>query len=187
MHCIKLLAGIVFAGSLLITTSCNKVKSKEADYYFSVNDYFEKEILRMTSSEMKIRKSIEQEGNVETLIDSTPDWKKELSLFKSFDINKAANSGAYSVDTVASIYEQRHVIIEAIDYKKSPVRHIDIILNADNKIEMITMVKSLKESLYESELTVNYQPDKGYDINGFNKSAGSAKHEFSIHAEMIGL
>lgn len=101
----------------------------------------------------KLKKTVIVNGNAETQIIETPDWKQELSLFLSADINKPA-----WLDKYKEYVQNEKQIIEATDDKLIIKK---VIIDKKN----IEIFKEKSNLLYSSKEQLKWnESEKSYSI-----------------------
>jgi hypothetical protein len=177
---------IIFSLIFLSLSSClaPSEKKKGDQVYFDLKGYFEKEAKRLNANKLlRFEKAISYEAKEETRTISEIDWNEELSMFFSYDLNKAAYLGKFQIDSVEK-EGQLFINYSALD-KKINVKSLSIVKNPDGSIEQITIDEAGKNSLHRFEKKLTYNPSTGYSVQGEQKTLTSGKRQFSIKVEFV--
>ena len=135
--------------SLFLFTNCGETLSstneKSDNAYFSLKDFFEKEIAQLTENKVGLHKTVflGEESETQNLKDIN--WKKELKLFADADINKAAWRDKYEIDSI----RQNGVLQVSYIPKDEDLRTQKVALKinyATQKVKEISINKKVKKS-----------------------------------------
>lgn len=140
--------------------SCNQREESRANadlLYFDIKGYFADEAVRLTKINPKVIKAVYVNGALETKTLKISDWKKELDIFASADINKTSWKGSFKAQNSP---DAEHYTSSS---KKIPVKDV-LIEKANGKIKKIQIVTSTKNILFTSGDTLTYYPDSLYQI-----------------------
>lgn len=152
---------------LLLTSvvACNSVTEPttstetEQPTYFSLNTYFSDEIDRLTKEQPDLEKTVNINGSSESKATNTVNWKHELELFAQADINKAAWTNSYTVDST-----ERKVVYTS---KEPDLKTKQIIIQhkADKTVLGIEIHNEESNWIYRSVEKLTYYPDSLYSID----------------------
>ncbi|CAN5487186.1 hypothetical protein BH11BAC2_BH11BAC2_01460 [soil metagenome] len=165
---------------MILLLSCNAKQGVEVKTFFSLKDYFDKEINRLTSEQMKLHKLIVKDGKSEEKDLQVPIWKSELESFRECDFNRPAWIKSYRVDTFYTA-NQTHLTYKALELKL-PVQKLEVILKSDT-VYMINIMLSKKNAWYSSEQFLSYEALKGYSIKGTQKVVLADPTAYQITAD----
>lgn len=131
---------------------------RQPNYYFSLQEYFERETSRLQRASPLVSKTVVKDEVHENQNIHIKNWKNELELYISSDINKEAWKNSYSKDSTA----------ERIIYKRldPELRTKLILINKweDGTIRHIHITNETENMLYRSYERLDYYPDSLYDI-----------------------
>ena len=152
MVCLGLLSFIILDGCKpSVNANTPNVK------YFDLKKYFTDEAARLSKHNAPIIKTVSYNGQPETKNILIKNWQRELDLFTSSDINKAAWKDSYKV-----FQNDSGMIYDAIDTNLH-TRRIVIRLKA-NKVSSIFISNFTKNPLYQTSEKLIYYPDSVYFI-----------------------
>src|SRR5688572_13222886 len=80
-------------------TSCSNPEVNSVKNYVDIKGFFENEIKRLTKTNTRVNKTVSSFNKIESKIVANINWKNELSLFVSSDINKPAWKNSYKLIT----------------------------------------------------------------------------------------
>lgn len=144
---------------VIICASCN-IKEQEkinVKTYFDLEEYFNKEISRLSKANPTINKTVIVNGQAEYKKIKISDWKQELSSFMSSDINKASWRGSFKTTVSRSLKTY------TTNNPKIPVKKLEIIYKNNNVFAIKIFVKNVN-NLYTSQDSLSYFPDSLYQI-----------------------
>ncbi|TZF83062.1 hypothetical protein FW774_12215 [Pedobacter sp. BS3] len=145
---------------IFIAASCQPEEKQAGtmpDLYFSLKDYFDKEVTRLNAANPLVTKSVLRNEEAEQKELHIRNWATELELFSQSDINKPAWRGEYRVDSA-----DHQVTYTALNDDLS-TRKVIISRNS-GKITHISIRNVVKNLLYSSNETLDYYPDSLYSI-----------------------
>lgn len=150
---------LFFFAMPLFFYSCKPAKQEQGHNlnYFDLKGYFEKEALRLKTSNPIITKTVMVNGSGETKQIRLADWQKELAVFTDADINRSAWAGLFGVQK----NNEQELYTSAVE--KVPVKEV-LILKKDNKPYHIQVLVNNTNMLYSSSDTLSYYPDSLYQI-----------------------
>lgn len=139
--------------------SCKPAKQEQGHNlnYFDLKGYFEKEALRLKTSNPIVTKTVMVNGSSETKQMRLADWQKEFAVFTDVNINRSAWAGLFSVQK--NNEQELYTSVE----EKVPVKEV-LILKKDNKLYGIQVLVKNTNMLYSSSDTLSYYPDSLYQI-----------------------
>ncbi|MEE1883840.1 hypothetical protein [Pedobacter flavus] len=128
---------------------------------FDLKGFFDKEASRLQAKNPTVTKTVSINGEAETKNLTIEEWKKELEIFSSADINKADWKGEFkkSVEGNKEIYTTNN--------PKILVKKL-VIINGE-KTKEIEVVISKQNLVYASSDTLKYIPDSLYEIKKVQK------------------
>jgi hypothetical protein len=125
--------------------------------YFDIKKYFTDEAAKLTQHQRPVAKTVSYNGSAQTKTITIKNWMRELDLFTSSDINKAAWKDLYTMTSNAD-----SIVYTAIDTSLH-TRRVLISLKA-NKITGIQISNFTKNWLYQTKEVLVYYPDSLYYI-----------------------
>jgi len=125
--------------------------------YFDLTGYFKAEATRLGKQNKPIIKTVSYNGKPETKTILIKNWTRELDLFASSDINKAAWKDSYRIAK-----SNDSIVYTAIDTNLHS-RRIVIALKAAH-VKGIIISNFTKNMLYETSEKLIYYPDSLYYI-----------------------
>jgi len=125
--------------------------------YFEIKRYFTDEAAKLSQRNTAIVKTVSYNGSAQTKTVAIKNWVRELDLFTSSDINKAAWKDLYTITANAD-----SMVYTAIDTNLH-TRRILISLKA-NKVTGIRISNFTKNWLYQTKEILAYYPDSVYYI-----------------------
>lgn len=143
---------------LLYTISCTEDrKSPVTHSYFDIEGFFNTEVIRLNKANPSILKIVSHNNETEKLNVKIKDWKKELDLFISSDINKPSWRNSYNIKKNGST-----TTYTALD-STLKIRNIKI-QKSGKRIFHIRIEKEEANDIYTSEERLFYYPDSLYII-----------------------
>ncbi len=140
-------------------TNSNSMNDLDAEKpYFSLNEYFDQEIKRLTQQNDSIFKIVSINGNEEEKRVHIADWNTELAAFKEADINKPSWKSSYQIVRTDSTltYQSMEASLKT--------KKIEILWGVDEQIQSLTIYNELENWIYKSKETLTYVPDEKYEI-----------------------
>ena len=149
--------------------------------FFDLKSYFQTEIERL-SDLRNISKTTEVNGETETKVLDSIDWKNDLKIFSDSDINKPAWTDKYSIDSLKNENGKLSQIkYEALDLKmKTKLLEIDF---ENEKVSKIIIEKAASSAISEVAERLIYEPQKGFKIDRSQDITGAGKNEFKVRVE----
>lgn len=154
-----ILIGALFTYLSLYSCSSDKGETKITDPpYFDLVAYFEQQARHLQQANPVILKTVGKNEQREQKKLQLSDWKRELDLFSSSDINKPDWLQRYSVDSTNEVLTYRT--------KDPKLRTKEIKIHKDEKgrVKWIYILNGEKNWLYESLEKLNFYPDSLYRI-----------------------
>lgn len=139
------------------TTSSSAI-DQVGNPYFSLENYFNGEIHRLTSLDNPVKKTVSINGETESQTLRISNWRHELAPFLEADINKAAWKTSYSIDSIENVLVYRAL---EPDLK---TRKITIEKDSGGQVRRIEMENELVNWIYQSKERLKYVPDSLYEI-----------------------
>jgi len=145
--------------TLLLAASCKPdVKQSNGTLkYFDLAGYFKAEAARLSKSAKPVVKTVNYNGQTETKTILIKNWPRELDLFISSDINKAAWKDSYNISKNGD-----SVVYTTIDTNLH-TRRIVLWLKQD-KVTGLAISNFTKNMLYQTNEKLRYYPDSIYYI-----------------------
>ena len=125
--------------------------------YFGLSGYFKAEAARLGKLAKPVVKTVSYNGQAETKNITIKNWPRELDLFISSDINKAAWKDSYN-----AIKNADSVVYTAIDTNLH-TRRVILWLKQD-KVAGLVINNFTKNMLYQTSEKLVYYPDSIYYI-----------------------
>lgn len=156
----KLILGVL----ILLLFSCSQPEHKKASTpnYFDVEGYFNKEINRLQTKKPNLLKTVLVKDSSESKTVKIKDWKRELAIFSSADINKESWRSEFSTST------SENLTTYLTSNPKIPVKRVEV-LKQDDKVVAIKIYRLSENYLYRSTDTLYYYPDSLYQIKSEQK------------------
>lgn len=186
----KRILGLLLLALLLI--NCNNSKNASGDLptsFFDVSKYFDNQVAQLDSLQPSVLKNASLNGKTEVQNLDSLEWRKELKLFKSLNINKPSWKDSYEVDTLLALNEK--IIEYKLLDKDLPVKKLVIKYDlASGNISSISGTIFDKNMLYHSELELNYivNPDNNrmqeFSIKGSQKIFLLQQKTYEITVEL---
>lgn len=162
----------ILPGFVFLATSCKSEQHTEnrTITYFDLAGLIEKDIEYNTTHVCSEEKSVYMNGNKETKIMDSINWKSELQPILDCDINKPAWKGKYFVDTTTTTVSN----IKSIHYKalsdKVNIKSMVVELN-EKAVQRIFITKKVNSFIFSSTQIIEYFPGKGFSVRGEQKAA----------------
>lgn len=168
--------------SVSVFYSCS-TDSREIDVvqYFDVPNFFQKEIELLESRKARVIKVLSTGGESST-ITSSPNWKKELDIFHSINLNKSAYIGKYLIDT--SLMNEGFLVSYNAIEEGLPIRKLSY-YTSNEQVKEIEVNKVDKSLVLSSELNLRYVPDSGYSVSGVQQIGNLQKSEYKVSAIFV--
>ena len=144
---------------LCAISSCTEDKKTPdiKNKYFDIRGFFDKEILRLSSENPTVQKTVVHNGISELKPVKIPNWKNELDVFSASDLNKPSWRDSYNIN----------ISNDALDYtaRDSSLKIKKIRINkSGDKITSIDIETQVSNEIYNSTEILNYYPDSLYKI-----------------------
>jgi len=154
---------LLFVG-LIGGASCTSSDSTEpasgtVHSYFSLEAFFLAEANRLAKLAPTVSKTVSRNGAPENKRVQIEDWKNELALFISSDINKPAWQNSYRVDSTAG-----SLVYTSID-PELRTQKITIDKHPNGNIKHIAILNRAGNMLYKTIEQLDYYPDSLYQID----------------------
>ncbi|MBE7175135.1 MAG: hypothetical protein INR69_01950 [Mucilaginibacter polytrichastri] len=150
--------GAFFTILFLVLAGCKNPETKNAHpLYFDLAGYFKAEAKRLGDKHQEVKKSVDQNGQVQARKVKNLDWEVEFELFSQSDINKPSWRGYYNVTNSGAflIYTAKNPDLRT--------RRI-LIKKEQNRVRYILISNAVKNALYNSVERLTYYPDSLYRI-----------------------
>ena len=142
--------------------STTEQEDNKPNFFFSLENYFEKEIARLNQEQPKVSKRITLEGKEEVKEFDTLDYQKELITFSNADINKIAWQDKYQADTTYTTDgKMQHISYLAKD-NKLKTQKITIQYTQEGEIEEIYIKATTESFVADVYKELYYKPTTGY-------------------------
>jgi hypothetical protein len=167
----------------LLITACQEPSEIFIDEYYKLNDFWLGQKDKLESSKPTFAKTIKMDGSENTVQTSDINWKRELEIFMSTDINRSAMRGCYD-----EVKEGNNLIYTLKSDKEQAVRKIEITL--ENEKPILVKAKMLTENfLYSSSRSISANFVEGqlseYTISGSQELFIGTKKDFFIKAKRV--
>ncbi len=169
----------VFLGSC----SSNTEVVPDGKKFFDADDYFKKEIERLTANKDSVSKLLSIDGKIDVII-SMVDFEKELDAFVKSNINKSDLYDKYEVD---STYEKGLLRQENYAAMDSTLwtRSFKVGYDSLGKVSQID-IKNIRENpILKSVQSLSYKPDTLYGIVGYTKTLLNDEGKTRIEVNLI--
>ena len=142
----------------LLALSCEQpeLDATITDGRFPLNDFVQGEIKKIEGENLKIEKTIHQNGHVETTIQSNDGWIDMLKYIGKSDFNKPSSSGLFLIDSILTGNSKTKIFTaskEKISPKKVEIKYIN-----DSVIEINYQIVE-KNLLFETSESRSYFVD----------------------------
>ncbi|PRY52290.1 hypothetical protein B0I27_10649 [Arcticibacter pallidicorallinus] len=164
---------------LLYATSCtgDKKAPDNQNTFFDIGGFFTTEAERLNRKDQGVLKQVDHNGKIEEQEVKITDWKKELDLFISSDINKPSWKNSYAVKK-----EKNVTSYTALDTSLK-VRKISI-ERSGRKISAIEINSRVNNEIYTSSETLKYYPDSLYSIKKEQDVRGLGNNTYKINGKI---
>jgi hypothetical protein len=152
--------------------------------YFSLQDYFQQEIERLTKARQTVYKRITLDETVEEQQLEDVDFEAELSLFLKADINRPAWTDKYQIDSVLDAGQLLRLQYSALD-TSLPTRQIRIHFVPEATgptVQRVEIVSRTETALSRSDKTLQYDPQEGYTIAAAQGGSMTEDLQFLLEA-----
>lgn len=165
---------------LTLTLACKEPSEILIDEYYNLNSFWENQIESLNEGKPKFQKVINMNGDKSEMSTSEIDWKKELEIFMSTDINRSAMKGSYNE---VRTEDQIHYTLK--EDREQPVRSITISLKNNQPAKV--SAKILTENfLYNSARDISATFENGelssFEVDGWQELFIGSKKTFDISA-----
>ena len=123
--------------------------------FFDIKGYFNNEISKLSTADLMVDKTVSRNKDLENRKLKVTDWKQELNLFTSSDINRPAWKNSYSVSADSNL-----VIYKALE-PELKTREILIKLTG-GKVKYIMIINDTKNVIFRTQEKLSYFPDSLY-------------------------
>jgi len=164
---------------LLYATSCTEDKKAPdgQNAYFDIGGFFTTEAARLNRQAPQILKHVNHNGKIEEKTLKVTDWKQELDLFISSDINKPSWKNSYTIEKDKNV-----TTYMALDTSLK-VRKIRLQRNGKT-ISSIEITSRVNNEIYTSAETLSYYPDSLYTINKEQNVKGLGNNTYKIEGKI---
>ena len=163
--------------ALALLVSCSTDTTAEgpvADPFFSLEDFFNSEVQRLSELQPKVVKTLDIGGNTESHTDLVLDFSTELGAFVNSDINKPSWSDKYRVDSVFSdaghLGELHYLAKDSSMY----TRDIRLTFDPEGALQTCFVRNRLTNFISDFRQNLYYDRETGYRISvyqGFGEDA----------------
>jgi virulence-associated protein VapD len=154
------------------------VKSTQK-HYTDIKGFVESEVNRLSKSNIRVNKTVVQNGISESLSNIAVNWKNELALFSESDINKSAWKDSYKV-----IEKKESTEYHALD-SNLRTKLITIRYNKNKETVYLEIKNQTNNSLYKTNETLTYIPDSAYTVIKDQKVLFLGKNRYEIKGNLI--
>lgn len=175
----KNISKLLLASCIILSCKSEQNTAQQSDAYFSVDTYMKKEIQRLTQTSPKVLKTVAINNSIEEKNVKIEDWKKELEMFVSADINKADWRGLFKVSKNASqqIYQSTE--------DKVFVKSLIIDLDSAKQVRKVQAIIKRDNLIYISQDTLLYIPDSLYQIKKSQKIKLMEERRYSVTGNFL--
>jgi len=177
---------ISFLSLCLLVSACQPTSDSAIlleSRFFDLKGYFEQEIQRL-GEKGKAQKQVMVDGKKEERGVDSVDFRKELNVFASSDINRPAWSDAYKVDSVFNKSgEVLRLGISALD-KNLKAQQITIDY-FDRNVSKIFIENVSKNPITTAIQRLTYMPSAGYIIESHQDIHVGGEHDFKVEVHFI--
>lgn len=164
---------------LLYAASCTEDKKApdNQNAYFDIGGFFTTEAVRLNKETPQVLKFVNHNGKMEEKTVKITDWKRELDLFISSDINKPSWKNSYRIEKNKNV-----TIYTALDtnLKVQQIR----LQRKGKKIASIEINNRVDNEIYTSKETLNYYPDSLYTITKDQSVKGLGDNTYEIKGKI---
>lgn len=154
------------------------VKSTQK-HYTDIKGFVESEVNRLSKSNIRVNKTVVQNGIPESLSNIAVNWKNELALFSESDINKSAWKDSYKV-----IEKKESIEYHTLD-SNLRTKLIIIRFNKNKEAVYLQIKNQTSNSLYKTNETLTYIPDSVYSVIKDQKVLFLGKNRYEIKGNLI--
>lgn len=154
------------------------VNANEKPVYFDIKGYFDNEAAKLAKQNKPVLKTIIHNGVTETKKVNISNWKQELDMFASADVNKPAWRDSYAVQQsdTSIVYKAKDESLET--------RNV-IISKKDGKVQSILIyTHTPKNLLYETTTKLSWFPDSAYQIQKSQTVKLMGKNTYDISGKL---
>ena len=164
---------------LLYATSCTEDKKAldSQNAYFDIRGFFTTEAARLAKQDPLITKRVDHNNDAEEKKLTISDWKQELDLFISSDINKPSWKDSYTTT------REGNVTTYAATDSNLKVQKIRL-ERTGKKISAIEISNRVDNEIYRSTETLTYYPDSLYRIVKRQDVRGLGLNNYSISGKI---
>jgi len=164
---------------LLYASSCTEDKKAPdgQNAYFDIRGFFTTEADRLNRQNPLIKKHVNHNGKIEEKTLKVTDWKQELDLFISSDINKPSWKNSYT------IAKDKNVTTYIAVDTSLKVRKIRLERNG-KKISSVQISSRVNNEIYTSAENLNYYPDSLYIIEKEQDVKGLGNNTYKIEGKI---
>lgn len=180
------LACLCFIFILFALASCSEtpVNVKPGDKkYFDLKGYFDGEAKRLAGLP-KVKKIATVDGQREERIIDSLDFEEELKIFSNADINRAAWSDKYAIDSVFNEQQQLTQLNYTSNDKDLRTQKISIDFN-ENGVSKIFIENSSSSAVADTKQLLTYQPEAGYTIESHQKVSMTDDNTFLVEVQFL--
>ncbi len=183
---IQNLACLGFTFILFALASCseNPVNVKPGEQrYFDLKGYFDGEVKRLTGLP-KVKKIATVDGQREERIIDSLDFEEELQIFSNADINRAAWSDKYAIDSVFNDQRQLTQLNYTSNDKDLRTQKISIDFS-ENAVSKIFIENSSSSAVADTKQLLTYEPGVGYTIESHQKVSLTDDNTFLVEVQFL--
>lgn len=170
-----------FLALFILMSSCKQTKKNtlSTEQYFDLNEFFDAQIKNLSSQNPAVYKNVSINGQKEAKQIKIDDWRKELDLFLSSDINKADWRGAFNKTVTDS------TIIYNTHEDKIFVKKLELGFDEDENIQKVKIIIERNNLIYSSNDTLEYIPKTRYSIKKSQKIKLLSPRNYSVEGQFI--
>ncbi len=177
---------LVFSIALLAFAGCSDtpvdVKLSE-QLYFDLKGYFDSEVQRLAKFQ-KVKKTATVDGQQEERTIDSLNFEEELKIFSNADINRAAWSDKYEID---SVFNQQQQLVQ-LNYtsKDEDLRTKKISIDFEaNAVSKVFIENSTSSAVADTKQLLTYEPEVGYTIESHQKVSFTDDNTFLVEVRFL--
>ena len=173
---------VYFFGNISCSETPASVKPGEK-LYFDLKGYFNQEVQRLASFP-KAKKIATVDGKQEERMLDSLNFQEELKIFSGTDINRAAWSDKYAIDSVFN--EQRQLIQLNYTANDKDLRTQNISIDfEENAVSEIFIENSSSSTVADTKQLLTYRPGEGYTIESHQKVSFTEGNTFLVEVQFL--
>lgn len=166
---------------VLLFASCMPKGSSEEKVCF-LNDFLLSQEVKLSESNMSLKKTIFYDGKVTDTLIQSPDWNKELSLFYSNLPDSSELLGKYEREEFKDGDRTKEIF--AYKDKENNTNIIELIYSK-GEITSLRMEREHRDRLSQQVLTISYNSLKSIGVKGNHSILSKDKKELDVFGEVV--